>query len=91
MALHSIFGTMAEEMTVDWRILRNDRVRNFHTITPSYHWTRDGSGSILTRLNGRGRGFDLPARANAYYIHQNFKTPLQHTTYYVVGIGNAGV
>lgn len=34
MALHSICETMAEEMTVDWRILRNDRVRNFHSITP---------------------------------------------------------
>jgi len=50
--------TMSEEMTGDWRILRNERVRNFHSITASYHWTRDGSGSILTRLNGRGRGFD---------------------------------
>jgi len=34
MALHSICETMAEEMTVDWRILRNDRVRTFHSITP---------------------------------------------------------
>jgi len=91
MALHSIFETMAEEMTVDWRILSNDRIRNFHSITPSYHWTQNGSGSILTKLNGRGRGFDLPARANAYYIHRNFKTSLQHPTYYVVSIGNAGV
>jgi hypothetical protein len=67
------------------------RVRNFHSITLSYHWTRNGSGSVLTRLNGRGRGFDLPARANAYSIYRNLKTPLQHPTYYVAGIGNAGV
>jgi hypothetical protein len=45
-------------MTGNWRILRNERFRNFHCITGSYQWTRDGSGSILTRLNDRGRGFD---------------------------------
>jgi len=31
-ALHSIFETMAEEITGDWRILRNERVRNIYLL-----------------------------------------------------------